>query len=49
MYIVGLTGGIGCGKSEASKLFTELLVPVIDLDDIAHEITKKNQLGYLGI
>ena len=49
MYIVGLTGGIGCGKSEASKLFTKLLVPVIDLDDIAHEITRKNQLGYVGI
>jgi len=49
VYIVGLTGGIGCGKSEASKLFTKLLVPVIDLDDIAHEITRKNQLGYVGI
>jgi len=49
VYIVGLTGGIGCGKSEASKLFTKLLVPVIDFDDIAHEITRKNQLGYVGI
>ncbi|MDC0183086.1 dephospho-CoA kinase [Nitrosomonadales bacterium] len=49
MYIVGLTGGIGSGKSEASKVFTELAVKLIDLDDIAHKITKKNQLGYLGI
>ena len=49
MYIVGLTGGIGSGKSEAAKVFTELAVPLIDLDDIAHKITKKKQQGYLGI
>ncbi|MFL2980306.1 MAG: dephospho-CoA kinase [Methylophilaceae bacterium] len=49
MYIVGLTGGIGSGKSEAAKVFTELSVPLIDLDDIAHKITEKKQLGYLGI
>lgn len=49
MYIVGITGGIGSGKSEASKIFTELAVPVIDLDDIAHQITKKNQPGYIEI
>lgn len=49
MYIVGLTGGIGSGKSEAAKVFTELAVPLIDLDDIAHKITEKKQLGYLGI
>jgi dephospho-CoA kinase len=49
LYTVGITGGIGSGKSEASKIFTELAVPVIDLDDIAHQITKKNQLGYIGI
>ena len=49
MYIVGLTGGIGSGKSEAAKVFTELAVPLLDLDDIAHKITKKKQLGYLGI
>ena len=49
MYTVGITGGIGSGKSEASKIFTELAVPVIDLDDIAHQITKKNQPGYIEI
>ena len=49
MYIVGLTGGIGSGKSEAAKVFTELAVPLIDLDDIAHKITEKKQQGYLGI
>lgn len=39
MYIVALTGGIGSGKSEASKQFFRLGVPVIDTDAIAHELT----------
>lgn len=39
MYIVGLTGGIGSGKSEAAKLFAELGVPVVDTDVIAHSLT----------
>jgi dephospho-CoA kinase len=49
LYIVGITGGIGSGKTEAAKLFAELSVPVIDLDDIAHQITHKDHLGYIGI
>jgi dephospho-CoA kinase len=43
MYIVGLTGGIGSGKSEAAKLFAELGVPVVDVDVISHELTTKGQ------
>ena len=39
MYIIALTGGIGCGKSEASKTFASLGVPIIDLDSISHELT----------
>ena len=49
MYIVGVTGGIGSGKSEAAKTFASLSVPVIDLDDIARQITKKNNPGYVEI
>ena len=49
MYIVGVTGGIGSGKSEAAKTFTILSVPVIDLDDIARRITQKNYPGYVEI
>lgn len=49
MYIVGVTGGIGSGKSEAAKTFVSLSVPVIDLDEIARQITKKNHLGYVEI
>lgn len=39
MFLVGLTGGIGSGKSEAARVFRELGVPVIDTDAIAHELT----------
>jgi dephospho-CoA kinase len=39
-YKVGLTGGIGSGKSLVSKMFADLGVPVIDADDIAHELIK---------
>ena len=39
MYVVALTGGIGSGKSEASKHFARLGVPVVDTDVIAHELT----------
>ena len=49
MYIVGITGGIGSGKSEATKTFVELSVPVIDLDDIARQITQKGCDGYVEI
>jgi dephospho-CoA kinase len=38
-FCVGLTGGIGCGKSSAAKIFGELGAGVIDTDEIAHELT----------
>lgn len=37
--IVGLTGGIGSGKSAVGDLFAAHGVPVIDTDAIAHELT----------
>lgn len=42
MLIIGMTGGIGSGKSEASKIFASLNIEVIDLDKISREITKKD-------
>jgi len=38
-YIVGLTGGIGSGKSAAATLFAKLGAEVVDTDAIAHELT----------
>lgn len=43
--IVGLTGGIGSGKSYAANLFSQLGVPIIDADQIAHMITAPNGLA----
>lgn len=39
-FIVGLTGGIGCGKSSASKFFSDLGIDVIDTDVIARQLTE---------
>lgn len=39
-YCIGLTGGIGSGKSSAAKIFQELGVAVIDTDEISHELTR---------
>lgn len=49
MFKVGLTGGIGCGKTTVSKLFTELNTPVIDADDIAHRLVEIGQPALLDI
>ncbi|MDD5176926.1 MAG: dephospho-CoA kinase [Sterolibacterium sp.] len=38
-FIVGLTGGIGSGKSAAATFFSELGAAVVDADAIAHELT----------
>ncbi len=39
-YTVGLTGGIGSGKSAVAELFAGLGIDVIDTDAIAHELTR---------
>jgi len=43
MLVIGLTGGIGSGKTAVCQLFEKLGVPVIDADVIAHELTQPNQ------
>ena len=40
MLIIGLTGGIGSGKTSAANIFSTLGAGVIDTDAIAHELTQ---------
>jgi dephospho-CoA kinase len=42
LYSVGLTGGIGSGKSMVADIFTALGAAVIDTDQIAHQLSAPN-------
>ena len=44
--ILGLTGGIASGKSTADIFFKEKHIPVIDCDQIAHDILNVGNKGY---
>ena len=41
--MVGLTGGIGSGKSTVSAIFESLGIPVIDADNLAHQLVEPGQ------
>ena len=43
MLKIGLTGGIGSGKSEASSILRELGALVIDADIVGHETYRSGQ------
>jgi dephospho-CoA kinase len=43
---IGLTGGIGSGKSAASKILAELGAPAIDADKVGHEIYQPGTPAY---
>ncbi|GAB3371876.1 dephospho-CoA kinase [Spongiibacter taiwanensis] len=40
MYIVGLTGGIGSGKSAATRAFADKGVVIVDADVVAREVVE---------
>jgi len=42
MYIVGLTGGIGSGKSMVARLFSLLGIPVYDADSAARRLMRED-------
>jgi dephospho-CoA kinase len=47
--VVGLTGGIGSGKSAAADEFAKLGATVVDTDAIAHELTQKDAAAVADI
>lgn len=48
-FIVGLTGGIGSGKSAAAEAFGNLGAAVVDTDLIAHELTRAGGAAIPGV
>lgn len=49
MLIIGLTGGIGSGKSAVATLFAERGVPIIDTDIIARDLTQAGKAAFQRI
>jgi dephospho-CoA kinase len=47
--VVGLTGGIGSGKSKVAAAFAARGVDVVDADDVAHAISKRGQPGHRAV
>lgn len=43
MFCIGLTGGIGCGKSTVARMFAELGAGMVDTDEIAHRLAAPGQ------
>ena len=46
---IGLTGGIGCGKTTVCDLFEELGINIIDTDIISRQIVMPDQIAYQEI
>jgi dephospho-CoA kinase len=49
LHLVGLTGGIGSGKSTVGRMVRELGVPVLDADRIAREVVAPGQPAHAAI
>ncbi|MBX9733717.1 MAG: dephospho-CoA kinase, partial [Chitinophagaceae bacterium] len=43
MLLVGLTGGIGSGKSVVAEIFRTLGIPVLDADKLAKKIIHEDE------
>lgn len=48
-YVVGLTGGIGCGKTTISNEFKRLGITIIDADEIARDVVAPGSEGLEAI
>ena len=48
-WVVGITGGIACGKSEVGRILSRLGVAVRDADEMAHELMEPGSPVYKKI
>ena len=49
MKMIGLTGGIGSGKSTVARFLKKLGAEVVDLDKVGNEVIKKPKYTYLKL
>ncbi|MDR0247387.1 MAG: dephospho-CoA kinase [Burkholderiales bacterium] len=47
--IIGVTGGIGCGKSTVARAFSALGVETVDADDLARTVSEPGGSAHLDI
>jgi dephospho-CoA kinase len=48
-FIIGLTGGIGSGKTTVSDMFAELNIDIIDADIVAREVVEPGSSALIAI
>lgn len=49
MIVIGVTGGVGTGKSTVSKMLSRLGAVVIDADELAHQAILPGRPGYRAL
>ena len=49
MFVIGLTGGIGSGKTEVSKILESFGARIINADTLGHRIYRKNTKAWTKI
>ncbi|MSU31831.1 MAG: dephospho-CoA kinase [Pedosphaera sp.] len=46
---IGMTGGIGAGKSVSAEFLHHLGIPLLDTDSVARELVRPGETGYLAV